>query len=195
MEESSAGATGSASRASSGPGSNASGGAAQLLAPGPVLSGHAGRVTCLAFSPGSTQLATGSAEGQVRLWATGDGSCQRELGGHGGLVSAVCYSPCGSLLASSSGAWPASVDTSEQHPLLLVTWCFTMHAFRDSHAREHLTFGKGQNATPAHSHHYHHTHAPLVAFTRTNGRARIVLLQATAPAKCGMQPVATVWQT
>lgn len=79
----------------------------QLLAPEAVLQGDEaeGRTSCLAFSPDSSLLATGSSTGTVRLWATtgGEGGSHQKLGGHGSLVSSVCFSPCGTLLASASG--------------------------------------------------------------------------------------------
>lgn len=79
-----------------------------LLEPAALLGGHSGRVSCLAFSPDSQLLATGSSEGQVWVW----GVTRSSEGAHkepefkgqcGGLVTSVDFSPCGRVLAAASG--------------------------------------------------------------------------------------------
>jgi WD40 repeat protein len=66
-----------------------------------VLQGHRARVLDAAFSPDGTLLATGSKDGDVRLWtiATGD---SRPLT-HNSAVRAVAFSPDGRWLVTAAG--------------------------------------------------------------------------------------------
>ena len=52
------------------------------------------------FSPDGRQLASGSADGTVRLWDAETGACVKTLEGHGDEVNSVCFSPDGQQLAS-----------------------------------------------------------------------------------------------
>ena len=74
-----------------------------------LLIGHEWLVTCVAFSPDSSTLASGSGDtgdtaigdGTVRLWDVVTGQEKATLTGHAGYVSSVAYSPDGGTLASS----------------------------------------------------------------------------------------------
>lgn len=84
-----------------------------------VLKGHAKPVTCVAYSPNGTQLASGSDDNTVRLWnvaaALGGATCEQCLQGHtvapGSGASAVpglcavLYSPDGLRLYSAGRDW------------------------------------------------------------------------------------------
>jgi len=72
-------------------------GTGQLLA---TLTADPGRVRALAFSPDSTTLASGSADGKVRLWELETGSQLFSLSAHDGLALALAISPDGKILAS-----------------------------------------------------------------------------------------------
>jgi WD40 repeat protein len=63
---------------------------------------HPQGVVALAFSPGGTELATGSFDKVVRLWNPETGELLAELAGHTLGVEAVAFSGDGSLLASAS---------------------------------------------------------------------------------------------
>jgi hypothetical protein len=61
---------------------------------------HAGRVSCVAFSPDGALLASGGADQTVRLGDRATGRRVRPLAGHKGAVRGVAFSPDGTLLAS-----------------------------------------------------------------------------------------------
>lgn len=58
-------------------------------------------VTALAFSPNSTQIATGHDDGSVRIWDVLTEQLVREIKGHSKPISALAYSADGGRLASA----------------------------------------------------------------------------------------------
>ncbi len=64
------------------------------------LRGHTRGVACLAFSPDSKRLVSGSYDGTLRIWSAEDGAPLQTLTGHTGSVTSVVYSPDGTLIAS-----------------------------------------------------------------------------------------------
>jgi hypothetical protein len=66
------------------------------------LQGHGGWVEALALSPDGEALATGSADGAVRLWDVGSGKQLAQFLGHRGAVKSLAFVPQGSVLASGS---------------------------------------------------------------------------------------------
>nr|KJB62339.1 hypothetical protein B456_009G412600 [Gossypium raimondii] len=58
-------------------------------------------VTCVASAP-SSLVASGYADGSIRIWDCDKGSCETTLNGHKGAVTALRYNKVGSLLASGS---------------------------------------------------------------------------------------------
>lgn len=60
-------------------------------------------VTCIAISPDSLTLATGSSDSKVRLWRLTDGTLLRVLEGHQGNIEALAFTSEGQMLASSGG--------------------------------------------------------------------------------------------
>ncbi|MBN2359541.1 MAG: protein kinase [Deltaproteobacteria bacterium] len=66
-----------------------------------VLRGHADQVFAVAFSPNGLQIASGSWDGEVRIWDL-DSGASRALGSHGGAVYRLLYSADGSRLFSAS---------------------------------------------------------------------------------------------
>lgn len=75
------------------------------------LSGHTEAVLCVAFSPDSLRLASGSGDATVRLWDLGTELPKHTCQGHQGWVLGVSWSPDGSRLAS------AGMDK------VVITWC------------------------------------------------------------------------
>lgn len=64
-----------------------------------LLTGHAGTVSGTAFSPNGEILATGGADGTVRLWDTRTRETTATLP-HPAAVTSVAFSPDGAALAS-----------------------------------------------------------------------------------------------
>ncbi|HZY87109.1 MAG TPA: WD40 repeat domain-containing protein [Gemmataceae bacterium] len=65
-----------------------------------VLRDHEGSVDCLAASPDGGLLASGGADGLVRLWRLPAGELLHTLPGHGSPVNCLVFSPDGRALAS-----------------------------------------------------------------------------------------------
>ncbi|MBK1649326.1 NACHT and WD40 repeat domain-containing protein [Rhabdochromatium marinum] len=64
------------------------------------LEGHGGSVRALAVAPDGAWVASGGADGWVRLWDPASGRELHRLAGHGGSVRALAVSPDGAWLAS-----------------------------------------------------------------------------------------------
>ncbi|MFP4055721.1 MAG: WD40 repeat domain-containing protein [Candidatus Brocadiia bacterium] len=75
--------------------------AAQALAGGLVLEGHARPVTALGFAPDGSRIASGSEAGVLRVWDVASGRCLAALRAHRGPVQAVVVSPNGKAIASA----------------------------------------------------------------------------------------------
>ena len=70
---------------------------------------HPELAASVAYSPDGTHLATGSADGAVRVWRTDGAGEPLVLRGHEGLVTSVAYSPDGTRIASGSKDPPVRV--------------------------------------------------------------------------------------
>jgi len=66
------------------------------------IAAHKTSAWCLAFSPDSTMVATGSSDKTVKLWEIASGKHVATLDGHPGSVWSVAFSPDGKLLASGT---------------------------------------------------------------------------------------------
>jgi WD40 repeat protein len=67
-----------------------------------IFSGHETGVTSVAYSPDGSLLASGSADGQIILWAAGTGELLHYLQGHTASVNSLAFSPDSLFLASGS---------------------------------------------------------------------------------------------
>jgi WD40 repeat protein len=68
-----------------------------------MLTGHTLFVNEVAFSPDGTLLASGSADGAIKLWAVATGQLLQTLTYHTSSVNSMAFSPDGTYLASGSG--------------------------------------------------------------------------------------------
>ncbi|MCA1704063.1 MAG: WD40 repeat domain-containing protein, partial [Actinobacteria bacterium] len=67
-----------------------------------TFDGHTGKVFSLAVTLDGALLASGSADGTIRLWQVPSGKLCRTFNGHSGKVSCLAVSPDGRFLASGS---------------------------------------------------------------------------------------------
>ncbi len=67
-----------------------------------TLAGHTNKITCLAYAPDGSRLASGSDDHTVRLWDPRGKQRVRVLKGHEDEVTCLSYAPDGSQLASGS---------------------------------------------------------------------------------------------
>jgi eukaryotic-like serine/threonine-protein kinase len=64
--------------------------------------GHTGQVSCIAYSPDGTRLASGSSDGTARVWDATTGQTVHVLKGHIDTVTCLAFNPDGKLLATGS---------------------------------------------------------------------------------------------
>lgn len=90
-----------------------------------TLRGHSRRVTTADFNPGGSLVATGSADGDVRVWNTASGNLVRTLLGHHPAIEAVRFDSDGrrlvivgtdgraSILAVDGDSVPVTLDVAQ----------------------------------------------------------------------------------
>ncbi|WP_034088893.1 WD40 repeat domain-containing protein [Streptacidiphilus albus] len=103
-----------------------------------TLVGHTDAVISVAFSGDGTTLATGGADGTVRLWDTGTGAAVDTFSDHSSAVSSVAFLLDGGLLASGCA------DGSVQLWNLVICAGYTVTADSDAWSR---SFIPGEDGT------------------------------------------------
>jgi WD40 repeat protein len=73
-----------------------------------TLTGHAGPVTAVAFSPSGGTLVSGSIDKSIKIWDAGTGQLLRTLTGNSDVVSSVAFVPNGKRIVS--GSFDRTVD-------------------------------------------------------------------------------------
>ena len=87
---------------------------------GPILRGHTGDVSGVAFSPDDTQLATASNDGTIRIWDWKSQKESQQIVGHFGRVWSVAFLPDGKRIVTGGAdktirIWDLE-DFSKQQP-------------------------------------------------------------------------------
>jgi WD40 repeat protein len=67
-----------------------------------TLHGHRDDVTAIAISPDSAHLASGSADGELRIWDIASGDTSLSTQAHTTTITSLAWSPDGTILASST---------------------------------------------------------------------------------------------
>jgi WD40 repeat protein len=67
-----------------------------------IMEGHSDTATCIAFSPDSTTIVSGSRDSTLRVWDTGTGAEQLVMTGHTKCVNALAFAPDGQTIVSAS---------------------------------------------------------------------------------------------
>ncbi|OOF99156.1 hypothetical protein ASPCADRAFT_504637 [Aspergillus carbonarius ITEM 5010] len=85
-----------------------------------LLRGHLRGVSAVQFSPDSSMIASGGADGAVKVWDTGTGRLIHTFEGHLAGISTISWSPDGATIASGSDdktirLW--NVLTGKAHPI------------------------------------------------------------------------------
>ncbi|RHZ52547.1 hypothetical protein CDV55_104038 [Aspergillus turcosus] len=88
-----------------------------------LLKGHLRGVSAVRFSPDSTMIASGGADGAVKVWDTRSGKLIHTFEGHLAGISTISWSPDGATIASGSDdktirLW--NVLTGKAHPIPFV---------------------------------------------------------------------------
>ena len=85
-----------------------------------AIIGHAGYVSCAAFSPNGKRAATSAADRTIKIWEVASGKEILTLRGHSRTVRSIAFSASGGLVASASFQWSSDAPKGE-----LMVWDVT----------------------------------------------------------------------
>jgi Tol biopolymer transport system component len=95
-------------------------------------------ITTLDFSADGTSIATGHADGTVRLWDAASGIEQLSLGGTPGRVTGLAFSPDGDKLATNGDDGVARVWALDVDDLVAIAEKRLTRGFTDDECRQYL---------------------------------------------------------
>ncbi|SBT35873.1 ribosome assembly protein 4, putative (RSA4) [Plasmodium ovale wallikeri] len=117
-----------------------------------TLPGHTNSILCLAFSPNSSHLATGSGDNTIRLWDINTQTPIATLSDHTHWVLAVLFSPDNKFLATASMDHNVCIydthtgkllNTLTGHTKEVTTLCFEpLHLLKESNIKKSTVFVK-----------------------------------------------------
>ncbi|GAK58061.1 WD-40 repeat protein [Candidatus Vecturithrix granuli] len=104
------------------------------------LAGHVHDVSSVDFSPDGNLLASGSYDGNIKLWNVRDGHEIATLRGHSESVISVTFSPDGSLLASGDYNGEIKLWNVKGRDEIMSFVCSSEHDFEDNNMKFVLPF-------------------------------------------------------
>jgi WD40 repeat protein len=102
------------------------------------MRGHTASLFAVAFSPDGRRLASGSDNGEVKVWDVMSGANTLSLPGHGGPVGQVIFSPDGARLVTSGGDGKIRVWALDLDDLIAIAKRKVTRAFTPEECRLYL---------------------------------------------------------
>jgi WD40 repeat protein len=95
-------------------------------------------ITTLGFSADGATIATGHADGTVRLWDAASGIQELSLGATSGQVTSLAFSPDGRMLATNGGDGIVRIWALDVDDLVAIAEQRLSRGFTDDECRQYL---------------------------------------------------------